>query len=256
MKLSAVILTRNEEKNIGRCLDGLKWCDEIIVIDDFSADKTTKIARSRGAKIFKRKLNNNFAAQRNFGLEKAENDWVLFVDADEVASPTLAANIVRRIKENKYNGFLISRKEVFAGKLLHCADKPIWDWSLGSIKLIRLGKKRAGRWQGKVHERWEIKGAVGKTKGYLLHYSFPNLTTALTKINCYTAIAAKNLYQQGKKTSSIQIILYPLGKFIKNFFWHQGFRDGTTGFIHCLLMSLHSFLVRGKLWQARIKEDK
>lgn len=251
MSIATIILTKNEERNIGLCLDGLKWCDEVIIIDDYSEDNTVKIARSRGAAIFKKRLNNDFSSQRNFGLGKAKGEWVLFIDADEIVSSSLAKDIVRRIRKNNniYSGFYLPRQEIFNGKKLISSDKPLHDWSSGFIYLLRLAKKNSGKWQKKVHEEWGIRGKVGKLKSPLYHYSFPNITTALKKINLYTSIRADQLFKDGKKVSSLQIIYYPLGKFLKNFFWHQGFRDRTTGLVYCLLMSFHSFLVRGKLWQ-------
>jgi len=236
-------------------LDHLQWCDEIIVIDDYSTDRTVKIAKSRGARVFKRRLNNNFAEQRNFGLKKARNEWVLFVDADEVVSPTLADEIVRRVKEGGYDGFYFQRQEVFINRPLRSADKPIWDWSLGPIKLLRLGRKKVGRWQGMVHERWMIRGKLGTLSSPLLHYSFPSLTVALMKINFYSSVRANELRKKGVKATWGQIIFYPLAKFFKNFFWHQAWRDGVRGLIFVLLMVFHSYLVRAKLW-CLIRADK
>lgn len=248
MKISAVILTKNEEKNIKNCLDHLNWCDEITVIDDFSLDKTREIAESRGAEVFKHKLNDNFANQRNFGLKKANNNWVLFVDADEIVPTPLAHEIVRRLKGTTKQGFYLPRQELFYGKPLKCTDKPASDWSLGRLKLLRLGKKNAGQWEGKVHETWTIDGEVGTLRNSLLHNSFPNLDTALRKINLYSSIQAKNLHQENKQTNLLEILFYPIAKLFKNFIWHQGFLDGTRGLIFCLIMSLHSFLARAKLW--------
>lgn len=248
MKISAVVLTKNEEKNITNCLEHLKWCDEIIVIDDFSTDNTRKLAQSRGAKVYKRKLNNNFAGQRNFGLTKAKFNWILFVDADEIVPPPLADEIVRRLKKTDKLGFYLPRQELFYGQPLICADKPANDWSFGPIKLLRLAKKEAGKWKGAVHETWNINRKVGRFKNSLLHCSFPNLDTALKKINRYSLIKARSLDQQDRKTNIIEVLFYPIAKFFKNFVWHLGFLDRTRGLIFCLIMSLHSFLAKAKLW--------
>ena len=253
-KISAVILTKDEQENIAACLGSLKWCDEVIVLDDFSEDNTVKISRGRGVVVNRRRLADNFASQRNFALEKAKGEWVLFVDADEVITSSLAKEIVRRLKENSsYSGFYLPRRSIFVGKELSFSDKPVWDWSIGPIYLLRLAKRNSGLWQGKVHEQWQVKGKIGKLKNPLLHYSFPDITTALKKINQYSSIRAEELFEKGERTSFFQIIFYPKGKFLKNFFWHQGFRDGTRGLVFCFLMSLHSFLVRGKLWQLQGK---
>lgn len=247
-KLSAVVLTKNEEKNIERCLQSLGWVDEIIVIDDFSRDNTVKIAESRGARVFQKKLERDFSSQRDFGLEKVKHDWVLFIDADEVVTSSLAKEIVRRLKKTSANGFQIPRKEFFINRPLRSADKPSWDWSPGPLKLLRLGKKTSGKWQGKVHEVWKIRGKIGDLHQPIYHYSYTNLTKALKKINFYSSIRAESVFKKGGKISAIQIFTYPTVKFLKNFFWHLGFLDKTTGLIFSTLMSLQSFLVKAKLW--------
>jgi len=254
VNISAIVITKNEEKNIKRCLESLKFANEIIIIDDFSSDNTRKIARSRGARVFKRHLNNDFASQRNFGLKKAKSQWVLFIDADEIVSSSLSKEIVRRVKENSFAGFFIPRKTLFFNKQLKLNDKPAWDWSLGPIKLIRLARKNSGQWKGKVHEIWEIKGEIGQLKSPILHQSYQNITQALKKINFYSSIKAQNDFKANKKTSLSEIIFFPIAKFFKNFIFQLGFLDGARGVIFCLLMSLHSFLVKAKLWQ--LKEDK
>ena len=249
MKVSAIVLTKNEENNIERCLDGIEWCDEVIVIDDYSTDNTRNIAKNRGAVVVKRRLNDDFASQRNYGLEKANNKWVLFVDADEVVSPLLHDNIVRRLKEAEYDGFLIPRQEYFVNNKLNCADKPAWDWSFGFNKLLRLGKKSAGKWKGRVHEVWKIGGEIGELEGRLIHYSYPGITTALKKVNQYSSIRAKELADERKRAKLFDILTYPTAKFLKNFFWQGGYKDKTEGFIYCLLIAFQSFLIRSKLWQ-------
>jgi len=252
--ITAVVLTKNAVKTLGKCLDSLKWCDEIIVIDDYSEDKTVTIAKSRGAKVYYRRLRNNFAAQRNFALRKATNKWVLFVDADEEVTSSLHHEIVRRLGKGSEVGFYIPRREFFCGKVLKGADKPANDWSWGPLKLLRLAQKTAGKWKGKVHEQWVVKGKTGQFSSFLLHYSFPDIKTALEKINFYSSLAAKGCVQK-KRVFWWEIIIYPIGKFLKNFFWHGGIRDGTRGLIWALLMSIHSFLNKAKIWEQQQKGE-
>ncbi len=133
--ISAVILTKNEEKNIQRCIKSLQWCEEIIIIDDYSIDNT--LSKVKGCKVFKRKLNGNFAAQRNFGLSKAKGDWVLFIDADEVVTKELQKEIVTRIKYSERNGFYVKRKDIFLGRELNYGET-------GNTKLLRLSKRNSG----------------------------------------------------------------------------------------------------------------
>ena len=163
MAISAVVLTRNEEKNIEDCLNSLKWCDEIVVIDDSSIDKTTEIAKKLGTKVFIHSLENDFSMQRNFGLQKAKSEWVLFIDADERVTDELQKEIVAVISENKFNEYYIPRKDTMWGVVLNHGET-------GNIKLLRLAKKNTGKWTGKVHEVWESDGNSGVLKNYIIHY--------------------------------------------------------------------------------------
>lgn len=242
--ISAVVLTKNEEKNIVDCLETLSWCDEVLVIDDGSEDRTAEIAQKMGAKVFVHALEDDFSKQRNFDLQQAQNDWVLFVDADERVSSELAREIKYQIVNNKnkdMNGFYIKRRDFMWGRELRHGET-------GSIKLLRLAKKGAGVWEGAVHEEWKIKGKTGELKNPLLHYPHQTIVEFLQEINFYTTLRAQELYKKGVKVPWHDIILYPKAKFIYNYFIKMGFLDGLPGFIFALLMGFHSFLVRGKLW--------
>jgi len=241
IKLSVVIITRNEEKNIKDCLETLKWCDEVIVVDDKSEDKTSQIAKEMGAKVFTCLLNDDFAAQRNFGLKKARNKWVLFVDADERVTSKLASEIRQTIKERKFLGFYLRRQDSIWEKQLNHGET-------ANVRLLRLGQKEAGEWQRRVHETWEIKGRVGELKEPLLHYPHPTITEFLNQINFHSTLHAKALYEAGVKSSFFRIIANPLGKFFQNYLGRLGFLDGMPGIIVALMMSFHSFLARAKLY--------
>ncbi|SRR5258708_5060892 len=249
MKISAVILTKNEEKNIGACLSTLQWCDEIIVVDDNSTDSTIEIAKKLGGTIYSRSLNNDFAQQRNFGLHKAKEEWVFFVDADERITPSLCDEIIQYadMPITQYAGFYIRRLDSMWGRILQHGET-------GDIYLLRLAKKNAGKWEGKVHELWEVKGKAGRLRNPLMHYPHPRITDFLKEINFYTALRAEELFQQKVNVSFWQIILYPKAKFFINYFVKFGFLDGTAGMVSALFMSMHSFLVRAKLWQLWQKE--
>lgn len=241
MKISTVVLTRNEEKNIKECLEGLKWCDEVIVIDDNSTDKTVSIAKKEGAKVFARALEGDFSSQRNFGLEKASFDWILFVDADERIGRELAEEIKTRLnKGNLPSGFYLKRRDFFAGKWLKYGETV-------SVKLLRLGRRGSGVWKREVDEIWDIGGEKGETKTPLNHYSHPDLSGFLTSINERSTLNARVFYNEGKKLNLFEW-LKPGAKFFQNYILRLGFLDGTAGFVFAVLMSLHSFLVRGKLY--------
>lgn len=299
MKISAVVLTKNEEKNIERCLKSLDFCDEIIIIDDYSEDGT--IDKMRNAKInppasgqnnndnvklkiFKRKLNDNFSEQRNFGLEKASNEWVLFLDADEEISKELKEEILNlenkklldscfrrndnkedrinnsgeKWSKNKKNtndnivAFYIKRRDYFWGREVKYGEVK----KIREKGLLRLIRKNSGKWVGKVHEKYQIlirrladKYQILTLKNFINHYPHQNLKEFIQDINYYSSLRAKELFNQGKKTNIFQIVFYPLAKFILTYFIYLGFLDGPAGFVYSFMMSFHSFLVRAKLYQ-------
>ncbi|MFH1833091.1 MAG: glycosyltransferase family 2 protein [Candidatus Levyibacteriota bacterium] len=242
--ISAVILTKNEGKNIIDCIKNLSFANEIIIIDDNSNDKTAELVESlkrKEIKIFKRDLQKDFGTQRNFGLSKATGEWVIFIDADERVSDALAWE-VSNLNLNNLNGFFVRRIDVMWGKRLQHGE-------IGNINLLRMAKKDAGAWEGKVHEKWNVKGRIGSFKNPLMHYPHQSVSEFLKEINFYTDIRAKELHDKKVKAGILSIILYPMMKFIVNYFFKLGFFDGLEGLVFAMMMSFHSFLVRGKLWQ-------
>jgi glycosyltransferase involved in cell wall biosynthesis len=240
MQLSSIVLTKNEEKNIERCIKALSFCDEIIVIDDYSVDKTVEIAKKLNATVIQRPLNNNFSAQRNCGLAQANGEWVLFVDADEIVSEGLKSEILSNINSKFFKGFYLRRKDLAFGRELKFGET-------ANVKLLRLGRKDSGLWQRPVHEVWKIKGPVDILKTPLSHFSHHNIIDSLRKINYYSTIEAN--FRKNEKSGYIKIFFYPAGKFIKNFIFSLGILDGMQGFLIASLMSAHSFLVRVKIWE-------
>jgi len=255
-KISAVILTKNEGKNIERCLKSVMFCDEVIVVDDDSTDNTLEIVHKvhkvykvykvhKVCKVFRRKVNGDFAGQRNFGLEKTSGEWVLFLDADEEVTD----NLKLKIKNLKFykDAYYIPRRDFFWGKEIKHGE-------LRQIRLkglIRLVKKNSGQWQRKVHEEFRVKNEkfkIGKLDGFINHYPHPSLKEFIKDINYYSTLRAKELYISGKKTNFLEVILFAFGKFIYNYFFKFGFLDGVEGFFYSFLMSFHSFLVRAKLY--------
>lgn len=233
--LSGVVLTKNEGKNIEECLKAFSFCDEILVIDDFSTDKTVELGKKAGARVFKRHLDNDFAAQRNFALEKTKGDWVLFVDADERVDKKLASEIEKAIKAPHINGFYLKRRDFLWGRELRFGES-------GKMKLLRLGRKGAGLWQRKIHETWQIEGEKGILETPLQHYPHQTITEFLKEINFYSTLHSQEKVREGEKATLFKVIFFPLGKFIKNYFVNLGFLDGMPGLIVALMMSLHSFL--------------
>ena len=194
VNLSAVILAKNEEATIKDCLNSLSFCDERIVIDDYSTDKTVEIAKELGALIYKHPLDNDFARQRNFGLEKAKGDWVLFVDADERVNHSLQYEITSETSDpmNAMSGYYIKRYDTIWGRKVTHGE-------IGSITLLRLGRKNAGKWIGKVHETWNIKGKRGVLTQKMDHFPHQSMKEFLKEINYYSTIRAEELLKMKKK---------------------------------------------------------
>ncbi len=240
--ISVVVLAKNEEENLKRCLKSVSWAGEILVIDDNSSDKTAEIARSFGAKVIKHPLNDDFGQQRNFALSKAKNDWVFFLDADEEVSGELKDEILLAINEAKQDkvAFYFKRNDFFMGKWLKHGET-------GNLKILRLAKKGAGDWKRKVDEIWEIKKETKVFGNPLLHYPHLNLRQFLESINRRSTLNAEVFFEENKKLNFFEW-LKPIGKFVQNYFFRLGFLDGIQGFIFAVLMSFHSFMVRSKLY--------
>jgi glycosyltransferase involved in cell wall biosynthesis len=247
--ITGIVLVKNQEKLLPQCLQSLSFCDEILVIDDESSDNSAKVAERMGARVYKRKLNNDFAKQRNWAMEKAKNEWVLFVDADEVVSPELATELYQLTSQflTELNGFYLKRVDYMWGRKVRFGDA-------GQVKLLRLAKKTKGQWSGKVHEIWSLVGEVGNLKNPLIHYPHPTIFEFLNEVNFYSTLRAEELFEKNVSVSSLTITAYPIGKFIYLYFIKLGFLDGIPGIISALMMSFHSFLVRGKLWQLKYKK--
>lgn len=247
--LSLLLLTKNEQENLvkwGEWIHKLTCVNEIIVVDDGSTDDTKKIIISfetdqLSIKIFDRGVDSNFASQRNFAISKATNDWILFLDADEIPSPKLIDYLNNLNLDNNYC-YSINRYLVYNNHVLYhgisATDKP-----------VRLFNKNIGKFIGNVHEVWKTKNKIINITPPIFHYSAPNLKTFLNKLNNYSTIRAQELFLQKTKVNVFDIILYPKAKFIQYYFWHLGFIDGTAGLIICLSLSIYSFLVRSKLWR-------
>jgi len=239
--LQVIILVKNEAENLQKCLPNLKFADSILVIDDYSTDNSEKVAASFGAKVTKRHLNGDFAKSRNFALTQTKADWVLFVDADEIIPPKLQSEIKKLITKNDSGGFYIRRLDFFKNQPLHHGDT-------GNTWLLRLQKKPFTVWEGMVHEVWTPKEKSFRLKNLFYHYPHPTIYSFLNSLNNYSDIRASELFARKISTNIFEIIIYPIGKFFNLYVIKKGILDGTVGFIHAMLMSFYSFLVRGKLY--------
>lgn len=253
MTLSIVILTKNESKNISKCLSSVAWADEVLIIDDLSTDETISIAKRSlpSVQVFTRALNGDFAAQHNFGLGKAKGDWVLFVDADEIVPPALCNEITETLPKTspETQGFYLKRQDTFLNTKLAHGETSNW-------KSIRLGRSGAGKWRREVHEIWNITGKILDLHQPLEHRSHDSVEALIRTLNFYTTLDAKHMFEVDKKRFKLfRVFANPLGKFIQNYFLRRGFLDGFAGFVMAFMMSFNSLLVRVKIYDLEIQNS-
>jgi glycosyltransferase involved in cell wall biosynthesis len=246
--LSAVIITKNEEANIRRCLESVKFADEIIVVDSNSTDKTTAIASEFGAKVFTREW-QGFGPAKQEGVNQARGEWILSIDADEIIPVELAAEITSKISSNNgFSGYYLNRKTRFLGRwMLHSGWYPDY--------VLRLFQKKYGKFNTAViHESVETSGKTDYLKNDLLHYSHPDLESYLEKFNRYTTVGAQEAYKSGKRAGWSEIIFKPQAAFLKHYITGQGFRDGLEGLILSILSSMAVLVKYAKLYVMQKKE--
>ena len=227
-KLSVIIIAKNEEKNIGDCLDSLSWADEIVLIDDNSDDNTEKIIKSKNhknkIKVFKKKMDKGFGDQKNFALKQATNDWILSIDCDERVTRDLAAEIKIILSDAHYDAYYIQRESYYCGYKIKFSG-----WRNDFV--LRLFKKEKARFSDRlVHEKIiddNLETTILKNK--IIHKSFDTHEQVLKKINFYSTLSALEMYKNKKTVSFLTILLKTFSSFIKTFILKLGFLDGRAG---------------------------
>lgn len=247
--LAGVVITRNEEKNIARCLNSLQFCDEIIVVDAESTDRTREISEKLKAKVVSRPW-TNYSEQKNYAISLTDADWILSIDADEEVPPSLEKEILDSIASENYVAYSVPRKTLHSGRWIRWGG-----WYPN--RLVRLFKKENGKWEGDdVHEYWKAEGDIGQLGQDLVHYSFDSITDQVNRNNRYSTLGAVALKKSGKKFSLPKLFVKPLSKFIETYFLKLGFLDGYPGFIISVSASYSVFLKWAKLWEMEKNESR
>ena len=238
IKLSVVIITFNEEKNITNCLESVKnIADEILVVDSFSTDNTKSICLKRGVRFIENAFEGHIQ-QKNFAAKQAKYNHVLSIDADEVVSETLEKNIKTVKNSFTADGYCFNRLNNYCGQWIkHSAWYP-------DTKL-RIWDRRKGEWGGEnPHDEFIMQSGsvIKKIKGDLLHYTYKSVQEHVAQMAKFTEIGAQAAFQKGKKAPLIRIYFYPLWKFIRDYIINLGFLDGYYGFIICTISAHSTFL--------------
>lgn len=244
MKISAVIITFNEEQNIGRCIESLSGlADEVVVVDSKSTDHTKNIAEGLGARVIEQDF-LGYIEQKNFAITKASHPWILSLDADEALSSELKKSI-QHLKEKDLgnDAYEFNRLSSYCGKWVrHCGWYP--------DKKTRLFKADAGAWGGKnPHDKFLLNQGMtlGFLKGDLLHYTFRTKEEHKTQIEKFTTIAAQAYYEKGIKSNGLKLLFSPIAKFVRNYILKLGFLDGATGWTICTASAKATYLKYVKL---------
>jgi len=249
--LSAVVLARNSETKISSCLASVAgWADEIIVVDGESRDRTPEIAQGFAAKVYSHPFLGAFSKERNFGTEKAQGEWVLQLDSDEVVSEDFKKECDLVLPKTEFRAFKFRRKNYF---LSHGFTYGGWyHWSQ------HLFRKGFAHYEGRVHEAMKVNGVVGEIDADILHYPFDSISDFIVRQNRYTDLQAEDILEteQGldKKKIRYNLVFKPLKLFKKMYLNKKGYKEGMYGFVFAFLFSFVHFLKWAKVWE-KIKDN-
>ena len=250
--VSVVIIVKNEEKRIAACLESVKWADEIIIVDDISTDRTVEIARRYTDRIFQRKMDIE-GVHRNYAYSKANNGWVLSLDADETVSSELKEEIVRVINEDKNKQ--IDDHVVFAVPLRNYIGDYWVRWG-GWYPAYKDRLFRKGRFKYEevgVHPRVIYEGKCGRLKGDIIHYSYGDFTELIDSLNSQTSKEAEKWSSTGKKMPLVVALWRAFDRFFRGYIAKKGYRDGVVGLMVAVNGGFYQILSYAKYWEDNAK---
>lgn len=247
MKVSAIVIAKNEEKMIANCLDTLRWCNEVIVVDNGSTDSTAELAEHQGATVVKMKV-GTFAQLRNKGRKTATSDWQLYVDADERVTPKVKKEILRAMRNTEYEAYRIPRNNIHYGKWMQHGG-----WSPDYV--VRLFRKDALKeWGGEIHEHAVVKGKTGDLTEPLVHLTHRNMVDGLKKSIEWTQTEAKLLYEaHHPKMGMLRFMKIVFTEFLGRYVFRKAWKDGVEGGVESMVQAMNRFLVYEQLWELQRK---
>jgi glycosyltransferase involved in cell wall biosynthesis len=252
MKLSSIIIARDEEVNIKRCLQSLQEAVEevVVIIDSRTSDNTVDVAKSFPNVICEIVEWRGYAQTKTYALSKTSNDWILWIDADEEVTNDLNEELRSfKTKTPEYNAYELARRAFFLGKWIKHSG-----WYPSCVTRL-FNKKHCSFNNLEVHEHLKVEGEVGKLKNDLNHYTDPTIEHYFSKFNIYTSLAAKELATKGKRAKISDIIIRPAFLFLKMYIFRLGFLDGIHGIILAIFSSAYVFTKYCKLWELKKSND-
>jgi glycosyltransferase involved in cell wall biosynthesis len=240
MKISATIITCNEERRIARTIESLRCCDEIVVVDSGSTDRTVEIAQQLGARVVDSPW-PGYAKQKNLAAAKAANDWILSLDADEALSEALEAEIWQLRKNGpEFDAYTMPRMAQYLGRwILHSGWYP--------DRKVRLYDRGKATWVGDfVHESVEPHGSVGHLKSNILHYTYDSISEHVRTMDGYTTLAAQEIVSRHQSVGWSNLILEPAWTFLRTYLLQRGFLDGPEGLMIAYMAAMYTVLKYAK----------
>ncbi|HEX8985132.1 MAG TPA: glycosyltransferase family 2 protein [Bryobacteraceae bacterium] len=241
MKISATIITCNEERKIARAIESLRCCEEILVVDSGSTDRTVEIARKLDARVIESPW-PGYAKQKNLAAAQAANDWILSLDADETLSEALEGEILQLRKgAPEFDAYTMPRMAQYLGRwILHSGWYP--------DRKVRLYHRERATWVGDfVHESVNVNGTVGHLKSNILHYTCESLSEHVRTVDRYTTLAAQELVARGERAGWHRLIFEPGWTFLRTYLFQLGFLDGLEGLMIANMAAMYTFLKHAKV---------
>lgn len=249
--ISAIVVCANEEDRIEDCLESLRWCDEIVVVDAFSSDRTPEICRRYTNRFIQRSW-AGYREQKAYAHSQATKDWILLVDADERVTAELRheIQILLAQQNNTYAGYSVPR-------LVYYLDRWWWRGGWYPDYGVRLFRRDRGTWGGSdPHEKIIVDGPVRRLRNPLHHYSYRNIEDHFQRINRFTSISSRELKKEGGRWRLSDALLRPAVRFFRSYVVKRGFMEGFAGFYVALSAAVYVFLKYAKLWELELEEKK
>jgi glycosyltransferase involved in cell wall biosynthesis len=248
--VSAIVVCFNEEKNIGRCLESLAWCEEIVVIDSFSTDRTVEICRQFTDRVLQRTW-AGYRDQKAFAHSQATKDWVILVDSDEQVPAALQKEIREALQKDDgaYAGYAIPRLVFYLKRWWRRGGwYPDYD--------VRLFRRDRASWGGQdPHEKILVDGRVRRLKNPLHHFTYRDIADHVERINRFTSISARELQRGGRPAYVLDALFRPAARFFSSYVLKRGFMEGFAGFYVAVTAAVYVFLKYAKLWELSLEDE-